>query len=174
MAPVALHIGSTGINAVNGLYSLNDLHKASGGEERHQPSFFIRNDQTQALISEISKSGDSRNYISNSANLQNCEPLRVVRGKFGGTYACRELVIAYAAWVSPAFHLKVIRTFLAAAESRRLPPPRPPLLAAPEPAPEPAAAARIRHLEAELEKYVMGFELALKELKKKGWNPTCP
>ena len=102
----ALTIGSSAIRQINGLYSLNDLHKASGNLPKHQPALFIRLDQTQALIAEI-----------NSTDMQSLETRE---GRNGGTYACKELVIAYAAWISPAFHLKVIRVFLAQA-GRTLP-----------------------------------------------------
>ena len=97
----ALTIGATSVRQVGGLFSLNDLHKEAGGESKHQPHEFLRIDQTRALIAELSNSGDSRNYVESK------------RGKYGGTYACKELVIAYAAWISAAFHLKVIRVFLA-------------------------------------------------------------
>lgn len=113
-----LTISSSEIRQIDGLYSLNDLHKASGGEKRHQPSDFIRLDQTQALITELN-SEDSRNLNVQICTFKNSEkslfkPLKVFQGRNGGTYACKELVIAYAAWISPAFHLKVIRVFLGA------------------------------------------------------------
>jgi len=98
----ALTVGNVTIHQRNGLFSLNDLHQASGGEERHQPALFVRLDTTQALIGEISKSTDLQNY----------RPIETTRGKHGGTYACRELVIAYASWINPEFQLKVIRVFL--------------------------------------------------------------
>lgn len=94
-----LVLGTFSIRELDGLYSLNDLHAASGGNANHRPGEFLRNEQTKALILEIENAGISA--------------FRSAKGRNGGTYACRELVIAYAAWISPAFHLKVIRVFLA-------------------------------------------------------------
>lgn len=78
-----------------GLYRLNDLHKAAGGETKHKPSEWLRNQQTESLIDEINKAG--------------IPALESVQKR--GTYACKELVYAYAMWISPSFHLKVIRAF---------------------------------------------------------------
>lgn len=84
----------------HGRYSLNDLHKASGGERKHEPSAWLRLDQTNDLISEI-------------LNTQICvfNPTESRKGRNGGTYACKELVYSYAMWISPAFSLKVIRAY---------------------------------------------------------------
>ena len=98
---MSLAIANTSIRQFDGLYSLNDLHKASGSNRNHQPSNWLRLDQTQALIEEITKSSDLRSLAIN-----------VQTGRNGGTYVCKELVVAYAAWISAKFHLKVIRVFL--------------------------------------------------------------
>lgn len=95
-----LSIGTFAIREFDGLYSLNDLHQAAGGETRHRPIEFLRIEPTKALIGELVKGGPDHLF------------LKTTKGRNGGTYACRELVIAYAAWISPAFHLKVIRVFL--------------------------------------------------------------
>ena len=95
----ALRVLTSEIRQHDGLYSLNDLHKVSGGARKHQPSNFMRVDTTVALMEEI-KSSDLR--ISPAKTLAGCK---------GGTYVCKELVYAYAMWISPKFHLAVIRAF---------------------------------------------------------------
>ena len=97
-----LTILKTAIRTFENLYSLNDLHIASGAEAKHQPSLFIRLDATQELISEIQKETDEENILQSFRS-----------GVNRGTYACEELVIAYAMWISPKFHLIVLRAFLA-------------------------------------------------------------
>lgn len=81
-----------------GRFCLNDFHKAAGGEAKHKPSEWLRNSQTQELVAEIGKVG-----IPALVTLRG--------GKTPGTYVCKELVYAYAMWVSPKFHLHVIRTY---------------------------------------------------------------
>ena len=92
------------IGTRNHLYSLNDLHKASGGADKDQPHKFMRLESTKALIEEIS------NEINRSPEMASA-PVEVINGDGGGTFVCKELVYAYAMWISPAFNLKVIRAF---------------------------------------------------------------
>ena len=98
-----LAILNTSIRTHESLFSLNDIHKASGGAEKHRPSLFIRLDTTQDLISEIQKEVKSTDLIFKTTGGRGLR----------GTYACEELVLSYAMWISPKFHLIVLRAFLA-------------------------------------------------------------
>ncbi|WP_432480594.1 KilA-N domain-containing protein [Moraxella sp. ZY200743] len=101
---VNLIVANTSISQHNGLFSLNDLHKVSGGASKHQPSNFMRNAETQELIKEIELEK------SNSSNLMSIA-YTTTEGKKGGTFVCRELVIRYGMWISAKFSLMVIRAF---------------------------------------------------------------
>lgn len=91
-----LIIGSSSIRQdAEGRYSLNDLHRAAGEEVRHRPATWLQNQQTKELAAELEKDG-----------------IPSIHAKQGlGTFVAKELVYAYAMWISPAFQLRVIRAF---------------------------------------------------------------
>ena len=93
-----------------GRYCLNDLHKASGGEQKNQPRYFLENKQTQDLIQALTDSGIP------------LTPINVTRGGLDqGTYVVKQIVYAYAMWISAAFNLKVINTFDAVVTQKHIP-----------------------------------------------------
>lgn len=85
----------------NDLYSLNDLHKAAGAKEKDQPALWLRLDGTKALIDEL----------SNSTQMQDKDIAQSSAGRYGGTHVCKQLVYAYAMWISPKFHIHVIEAY---------------------------------------------------------------
>lgn len=78
------------------------MHKAAGGEDRHKPNNFLNRVEMDDLRFELKKDWELTAGIP---------AIKTEAGRYGGTYVPKELVYAYAMWVSPAFHLKVIRFF---------------------------------------------------------------
>ena len=89
----------------NDLYSLNDLHKAAGALDKDKPSHWLTNIQTKDLITEL----ELRN--SKCRDSANKKVMDSRAGRYGGTYACKQLVYAYAMWISPKFHIHVIEAY---------------------------------------------------------------
>lgn len=91
-----LTIADTGIRQdAAGRFCLNDLHRASGGAAKHRPNYWFENAQTKDLVDELGIAG-----------------IPAIHAKQGlGTFVAKELVYAYAMWISPAFHLAVIRAY---------------------------------------------------------------
>ena len=98
-----------------GRYCINDLHKsavAGGANARtKEPSKFLSSPQTQELIHEISVTQYS-----------GIAPVDSIRGGLDqGTYVVKQIVYAYAMWISAAFNLKVINTFDAVVTQKHIP-----------------------------------------------------
>lgn len=109
-------------------YCLNDLHQASGGAKRNQPSDWLRLKQTQELVLEIQKSPEALRESPEALLKSEEAPVAYVNDGFGnGTYVVKELVYAYAMWISAAFHLHVIRAYdaLVDGQGASVPPPVP-------------------------------------------------
>lgn len=86
-----------------GLFCINDIHDASGGEKSKQPFNWFRLNTTKELIKELEQSSEVRSGQ---------KVIEIVNGgNSRGTYVCKELVYAYTMWINAKFHLYVIRTF---------------------------------------------------------------
>lgn len=115
-ASLALVIGDVTIaQDEQGRYSLNDLHNAAGGADKHSPRKWLRYQQAQELIAELERELTDRNEVLTDLN----RPVKTTEGRYGGTFVVKELVYAYAMWISAAFSLRVIRAYDALVMSGR-------------------------------------------------------
>ncbi len=84
-----------------GRYSLNDLHKASGGQHKDQPARFIR----------LKSFTETVDFLT--TQMWVVKPFETKAGRHGGgTWVCEQLVVEYAMWVSVEFKVKVMQFFL--------------------------------------------------------------
>ncbi|HCB1505771.1 TPA: KilA-N domain-containing protein [Citrobacter freundii] len=84
------------------LFSANDLHKIAGGARGKEPSMWLENKQTKELINVICRTGIPVLQVFNVLNGNT---------KNRGVWLCEDLMYGYAMWLSPEFHLMVIRCF---------------------------------------------------------------
>lgn len=95
-----LVIGNTVVKMKDGLYCLNDLHKASGGEKKNGPSYWSALSQTKDFLETTQMS------------------VVKLEGRGGGTYAEKKAVYSYAMWISPIFQSHVIDAYDALVNGR--------------------------------------------------------
>jgi|GEM_PF-2637359 len=89
-----------------------DMWRAAGAPANKHPRFWLRQQATQKFVDALASDDVSQDHI-----------IRTERGAAesrggGGTWFCRELAIAYAAYVDAPFHVFLVRTFLAATDPR--------------------------------------------------------
>lgn len=90
-----------------GRYSLNDLHNAAGGADKHSPRKWLRYQQAQDLIAVLEgELTDQKQVLTDLIR-----PVKTTEGRYGGSFVVKELVYAYAMWISAVFSLRVIRAY---------------------------------------------------------------
>lgn len=82
-----------------GRYCLNDIHKFAGGREKDKIFNFTNRVEFLALKEELESEAGIPALVTKHG------------GRTPGTFVVKELVYAYAMWISPSFHIKVIRAF---------------------------------------------------------------
>ncbi|PKB91061.1 hypothetical protein A8A01_03040 [Ewingella americana] len=82
-----------------GRFNLNALHRASGGEKKDGPTYWLALESTQNLMNELDKQTTVISVVKKE-------------GRNGGTFAHELLAVEYAGWISASYRLKVNQTFL--------------------------------------------------------------
>lgn len=124
----ALMIANTQIRRdVAGRFCLNDLHQASGGEAKRRPNYWLELEGTKSLIAQVVDDLDDSDAgipAFDAGIPASRAPVVSMRTGLGqGTYVVKDLVYAYAMWISPRFHLHVIRAYDAMVTSEVAAPP---------------------------------------------------
>lgn len=99
------------INSDNDMVSLTDLWKAAGSPKGKNPNDWTRQDNTQQLI-------------ETSAGILNTVSDRIIKskkGKGGGTYAHKQIALAYAKYLDPVLHIAVNEVFFQRIEEEKNP-----------------------------------------------------
>ena len=100
-------MGTTIHKSDNGLYSLNDLHKAAGGFEKDKPVHWLQLSQTKRYIKFLNE----KSTVGIPTVEQNQSLITINGGDNRGTYAHKKLVYSYAMWIDCEFHDAVIEVF---------------------------------------------------------------
>jgi hypothetical protein len=85
-----------------GRFCLNDIHKAAGGKDKDKPANWLRLEQSQELIAELTSSHirapkQNQSFANSLTEIFPFHPVNVVNGGSApGTYVAKELVYAYA------------------------------------------------------------------------------
>jgi hypothetical protein len=94
--------------------SLTDLWRAAGSPSNKEPAQWLRTEQAKELINELNNEavmGENHN----DKNIGTSRFVKTIRGGKnggGGTWACRDLAVSYAGYLSPKLQLFVNRVFL--------------------------------------------------------------
>ena len=87
------------------LVNLTDFWKAGSGDHNKKPVIWLRQQDAQAFIKELSaKEKVIQDHL-----------IKTTRGRFGGTFAHWQIALAYAKYLSPEFHIhcnNIIRRFV--------------------------------------------------------------
>jgi hypothetical protein len=109
--------------------SLTDLWRAAGSPENKDPYYWLRTEQAKDLINELNSEADTDKKRIDIRTSDDTKPIsnrfvRTVKGgkpENRGTWACKELAVSYAGYLSAKLQLFVNRVFLERLQEERNP-----------------------------------------------------